>query len=274
MSSIQHIVASVDGSDHDARVLKLAATLANRFDAGLEAVFANVPPFIPATIDGFVAPQIIEAQQETLRQRAKAAKTAVASLTLSRGSPTWTEADGLTADIVLSRARYADLTVLPQYAPEESDTATEYDTPAEIVMGLGRPVLMVPYAGTFADVGKRVLVAWNGKREAVRAIADALPFLETASEVSVLSVNPDDDASGIEADLQRWMAAHRINGKARTTRAKDIDVGDVILSAAADHSADLIVMGAYGRARVRELILGGVTHTIFRHMTAPVLMSH
>ncbi len=275
MAEIKHIVVSVDGSEHDSDVMRLAGVIANRFGAGIEAVFANVPPYIPASLDGgFVTPQIIEAQQDLLKQRAQAAKAMIASMKLSRGSPIWTEGDGLIADVVISRGRYADLVVLPQYAPEESDLATEYDVPAEIVMALGRPVLMVPYAGTFTDIGKRVLVAWNGKREAVRAIADALPFLETASEVTVLSVNPDENAADMERDLQKWMAAHSIKGRARTTTVKDVDVGDVILSAAADASADLIVMGAYGRARVRELVLGGATHTIFRHMTAPVLMSH
>jgi nucleotide-binding universal stress UspA family protein len=180
----------------------------------------------------------------------------------------------MAADAVLSRARFADLAVLAQPGPEDSGAATDFDSPAEIVMGAGRPVLMVPYAGTFVDAGKRVIAAWNGTRESARALADALPFLVGASEVTVLSVNPDRDDAAMESDLKRWLGVHGIKGKTRIAHTKDLEVGDVLLSAAADLSADLIVMGAYGRSRLRELILGGATHSIFRHMTAPVLMSH
>jgi nucleotide-binding universal stress UspA family protein len=273
MPGIKHIVVHLDGGAHDAAVLKLAGALAGRFGAALEAVFANVPPFIPASIDGVMAPQIIEAQQAILRKRAAAAKAALAAVTLAH-KPAWTELDARAADAVIARARFADLAVIAQPAPDESDAATDYDAPADIVMALGRPVLMVPYAGRFADAGKRILAAWNGTRESARALSDALPFLATASAVTVLTVNPEGDTARMEADLKRWLAGHGIKAETRTARTRDIEVGDVLLSAAADLSADLIVMGAYGRARLRELILGGATHSILRHMTAPVLMTH
>ncbi len=274
MTGIKHIVAHLDGGAHDAAVLKLSATLAGRFGAALEGVFANVPPFIPASIDGMLTPQIIEAQQNIYKQRAEAAKNALGAVKLAKGAPVWTQVDGMAAEAVLARARYADLTVLAQPAPEETDAATDYDSPAEIVMGAGRPVLMVPYAGNFPDVGKRVLAAWSGTRESARSLADALPFLAASSDVTVLTVNPHGDAAAMEADVKRWLGEHGVNAKTRVAHTQDIEVGDVLLSAAADLSADLIVMGAYGRSRLRELILGGATHSIFRHMTAPVLMSH
>jgi nucleotide-binding universal stress UspA family protein len=248
--------------------------LAGRLGAGLEAVFASVPPYIPASVDGMLTPQIIDAQQTIYRERANAAQNALAAVSLPTGTPTWTQVDALAIEAVISRGRFADLTVLAQPAPEDTDAATDYDLPAEIVMSLGRPVLMVPYAGTFADVGSRVLVAWNGSRESARAIADALPLIGSKAEVTVLAVNPDGDTAPMERDIERWLGTHGIKAKARAAHTKEIDVADVLLSTAADLSADLIVMGAYGRARLRELILGGATHDIFRHMTAPVLMSH
>lgn len=274
MPGIKHIVAHLEGGAHDGAVLKLSAALAGRFGAGLEAVFANVPPFIPASIDGILTPQIIEAQQRIFRERAGAAKKALAAVSLPQGKPIFTEVVAMAADAVIGRARYADLAVLAQPSPEESDVATDYDSPAAIVMGLGRPVLMVPYAGTFADTGKRILAAWSGTRESARAFADALPFLTGASDVTVLTVNPEGETQRMEADVKRWLTQHGVKGQTRVARTKEIEVADVLLSAAADMSADLIVMGAYGRSRLRELILGGATHSIFRHMTAPVLMSH
>jgi len=274
MPGIKHIVAHVDGGARDAAVLTLSAALAGRFGAGLEAVFAKVPPFIAASSDGMVTPQIIEAQLAIYRKRAAAAKSALGAVQLAQGKPVWTEVDGMAGDAVIARARFADLAVLAQPAPEDSDTPSDYDTPADVVMALGRPVLMVPYAGRFADVGKRILVAWNGTRESARAFADALPFLATAGVVTVLTVNPEGETGRMQADLKRWLAGHGVKGETRVAHTHDIEVGDVLLSAAADMSADLIVMGAYGRSRLRELILGGATHSILRHMTAPVLMAH
>jgi nucleotide-binding universal stress UspA family protein len=274
MTGIKHIVAHVEGGAHDKAVLTLAGTLAGRFGAALEAVFANVPPYLPASLDGMLTPQIIEAQQAIYRERAESAKAHFAALALAQGKASWTEFDALPAAAVIARGRYADLAVLGQPSPDETDAATDYDSPAEIVMGLGRPVLMVPYAGTFADAGKRVLVAWSGTRESARALTDSLPFLAGAAEVNVLTVNPTEGAPPMEADIKRWLGEHGIKAKTSVAHTKDIEVGDVLLSAAADMSADLIVMGAYGRSRLRELILGGATHEIFRHMTAPVLMSH
>ncbi|MFO0987251.1 MAG: universal stress protein [Alphaproteobacteria bacterium] len=274
MTGIKHIVAHLEGGAHDAAVLKLSGTLAGRFGAALEGVFASVPPFVPASIDGMLTPQIIEAQQNIYKQRAEAAKKAFAGVAVPQGKAIWTQVEGMTADAVLARARYADLTVVAQPAPEETDAATDYDSPAEIVMGAGRPVLIVPYAGNFPDVGKRVLAAWSGTRESARALADALPFLGASSDVTVLTVNPHGETAAMEADIKRWLGEHGVNAKTRVAHTQDIEVGDVLLSAAADLSADLIVMGAYGRSRLRELILGGATHSIFRHMTAPVLMSH
>ena len=273
MSGIKRIAVHVDGGAHDAAVLRLSAALAGRFGAGLEAIFANVPPFIPASIDGILTPQIIEAQQAIYRKRAEVAKKTLAAVTLPTGKPVWTEIDALATDAVVARARYADLTVLAQPAPDESDAATDYDLPANVVMSLGRPVLMVPYAGTFTDVGKRILVAWSGTRESARALADALPFLVGADQVTVLMVNPAGDAPRMEADLKTWFDAHGIRGKTRTTRSKEIGAGDALLSAAADISADLLVMGGYGHNRFREMLLGGVTQSMLSNGPIPVFMS-
>jgi len=274
MSGIKRIVVHVDGGAHDASVLRLSAALATRFGAGLEAVFASVPAFVPASADGITVPEMIELQRAFYSKRADTAKSTLAGISLQQGKPIWTRMDALASDAVIARGRYADLTVLAQPSPEETGVAIDYDAPAEIVMSLGRPVLMVPYAGIFADAGKRILVAWSGTRESARALGDALPFLVSANEVTILSVNPAADAAVMEVDLKQWLLAHGISSRTQTAHTNEIEVSDVLLSAAADFSADLLVMGAYGRPRLRELILGGATHDIFRHMTMPVLMSH
>jgi nucleotide-binding universal stress UspA family protein len=272
MSRIKKIAVHVEGGAQDTRVLRLAGALAARFGAAIEAVFAMVPAYIPATIAAISTPQIIEAQRAIYLKRAETAKKTLASTMMPQQGAVWTQVEAQVADAIVARGRYADLTVLGQ--PEETDVAAEYDVPADVAMSLGRPILMVPYAGSFSDAGKRVLVAWNGTRESARALSDALPFLADASEITILAVNPRAQTEAMEADLEAWLAAHGLAGKTRAAHTNEIGVADVLLSAAADASADLLVMGAYGRSRLRELILGGVTHDIFRRMTIPVLMSH
>jgi nucleotide-binding universal stress UspA family protein len=122
------------------------------------------------------------------------------------------------------------------------------------------------------------MVMWNASREAARAIYDALPVLKAAKKVVVISVNPGRGTPDIGdlpgADIAHQLARHGVKAESAPTYADDIDVDDVILSRGADMSADLIVMGGYGRSRVRELILGGATRGILDHMTIPVIFSH
>jgi nucleotide-binding universal stress UspA family protein len=275
MAAIKRIAVHVDGGSRDGAVLRLALALAARLGAELEAVFAKIPPFIPASVDGILTPQIVEAQQSIYQQRAENAKKALDAASQSSAiKPIWTAADGPAIDVMVGRARFADLAIIGQPPPEETDAVTDYDLPAELVMGLGRPVLIVPYAGAFTDVGKRVLVARAGTRESRRAATDALALFHPNSDVTVLMVNPKNASVSSEPDMKGWYARHGVDAKIRVVRSQDMEVGDVLLSTAGEISADMVVMGAYGRSRLRELILGGATHSMLKHMTVPVLMSH
>ena len=202
-------------------------------------------------------------------------------------------------------ARYADLTVIGQTDPDEP----AYDTslPDQLVLGTGAPVLVVPYAGNFHETGKRVMIAWNGSREAVRAVRDAMPILRQADTVMVYSVNPTDHEHWAGADICAHLARHGVRAEAshavfrsetetvssalktvggfgfqqqgpwtqsRHPPVAEADVGNALLSAVTDCGVDLLVMGAYGHSRIRELALGGATHEILKAMTVPVLMSN
>jgi nucleotide-binding universal stress UspA family protein len=174
-------------------------------------------------------------------------------------------------------ARSADLAVLGQYPGDDSDRRT-WLRPDDLMIETGRPVLVVPYAGAFELVGRRVLVAWDGTREANRALHDALPLIGGAEAVTVLHVGAQ------PADLDRdrpWLerivghlGRHRINARAEETPSGDIATADVLLSRAADLGADMIVAGAYHHSQLRESLLGGVSRDLLDHMTVPVLMSH
>jgi nucleotide-binding universal stress UspA family protein len=152
------------------------------------------------------------------------------------------------------------------------------DFAEELVLSAGRPVLLIPYAGHFPEVGRRVLVAWNAGREAARAVTDALPLLARASIVQVVAFDPRkggaDHGDIPGADIALLLARHGVKVSIAQQQSKEVDVGNQILSRAADMQSDLIVMGAYGHSRLRELVLGGVTRTLLDTMTVPVLMSH
>jgi len=182
---------------------------------------------------------------------------------------------GETATLV-ALAETADLVIVGQHQPDAPARAEI--RPEEIVVACGRPLLVVPYAGTFASVGKRVLIAWDGTREATRAVHDALPLIAGADAVTVVSV------AGRESDFERrhpslerlvrHLARHGLTVRGEEDVGAGIKVSDLLLSRANDLEADLIVAGAYHHSRFREAVLGGVSRELLDHMTVPVLMSH
>src|SRR5215471_6305021 len=142
----------------------------------------------------------------------------------------------------------------------------------------GRPILVVPYVGNFADLGRRVVIGWNASREAARAVNDAMPLLTSAETVTVLTIDPREGPRAHGelpgADISLHLARHGVKAEIERTVSADLPVGEVLLSRVADLGADLLVMGAYGHSRARELLLGGATRSLLRSMTLPVLMSH
>jgi len=150
--------------------------------------------------------------------------------------------------------------------------------PEDIVTTCGRPVLVTPYAGNGTTIGRRVLIAWDGTREATRALHDALPLLGKAEIVTVVTVRAREasferDPPGLDR-IVRHLERHGIAARAEQTLQGDLPVSDVLLSRAADLDADLIVAGAYHHSQFREALLGGVSRELLGHMTVPVLMSH
>jgi nucleotide-binding universal stress UspA family protein len=146
-------------------------------------------------------------------------------------------------------------------------------------MESGRPVLIVPNGGVQRRVGEKVLVAWNARREAARAVFDALPILRGARDVKVVWVNPQAERERPQDtpagdDICTSLARHAVRCQATEQIAPRGSVGETLLACAKDMSADLLVMGCYGHTRARELVFGGASRHVLRHMAIPVLMSH
>jgi nucleotide-binding universal stress UspA family protein len=180
------------------------------------------------------------------------------------------------AGVVIDHGRAADLIVAGQADPDW-EVSPLVDFPERLALQSGRPVLVVPYAGRFGEVGRNVVIAWKAGRESARAVFDALPILQTADKVHILEIKHQGDAiDGLAPDMTiaASLGRHGIKLTVQTSVAADISVGDDILSRLSDLDADLLVMGAYAHSRMRELVFGGVTRHIFRHMTVPTLFSH
>lgn len=273
---LKDILVHVDNSKHCAARLDLAVAVAAAHDAHLTGLYVRSEPHMPQFVRSQFGPQVI-ALQHQFANEARAQAEALFESRL-RGAPVrgeWRAVEGELYEVMALHARYADLTVLGQPDPEGDD---ERPLPDHLVLDAGRPILVVPYAGRFSGQIERVMVAWNGSRESTRAVNDALPLLQRARKVVVMAVNPGGGIDGHGdvpgADLSLHLARHGVNTEAQQVQADDLNAGQLLLSRCADEEIDLLVMGAYGRSRVRELVLGGITRHVLEHMTVPVLMSH
>jgi nucleotide-binding universal stress UspA family protein len=272
------IVIHTDCGPNSAARIELAAELALRHDAHLVgAAIAGVPRYMRAgglfegsgvMISDYLAYAGQRAGQALAQFEEIAARCGAASREQRRID------DDAYSGLCL-QARYADLLVLGQADPARRDDAgLLQDLPDYLVLNCGRPVLLVPRSGSFAGAGQHPLVAWNGSLEAAKAITAALPLLAAARQVT-LAVFGELSGHGAEpgTDMARYLARHGVRVEV-TCRPQPADAGQAILSLASDIGADLLVMGAYGHSRFREMMLGGATRTILASTPLPALLAH
>ena len=190
----------------------------------------------------------------------------------------WEDADPVRT--VALYGRHADVAVIGQDDPESDGIGTSSELAEHVVLTSGRPVLVVPYVGSYPAIGEQVLIAWDASREAARAVADAMAILQGAKRVVVFAANPDAGGSrGTHgeipgADIARHLARHDVHVDVQRVDSDEVAIADLLLNRIADEGIDTLVMGAYGHSRIRELWLGGVTRRVMRNMTVPVLTSH
>jgi nucleotide-binding universal stress UspA family protein len=226
---------------------------------------------------GMLVAELLDRLRAEAREKAAELEAAFLAATARAGvAAEWRLVEGSALDHIALHARYADLVLLGQPDPARSrpgmDAVIE-----EALFASGRPVLVLPH-GAGALPARRVLLGWNASREATRAAHDALPILAAADAVLVFAANPGRGINGIGdlpgADIARHLARHGAKVEVRQGSSDDLAAGDLLLNEASDWGADLIVMGGYGHSRWREMVLGGVTRSLMRQMTVPVLMSH
>ncbi len=260
--------------------LKVALDLAERFEGHVIGLHVRQRFEAPMFSDAIVA---MDSLYKSYEQAVKADEAAALALFKSstagtRTSSAWRVIDGYTEEELAAEARYADLVVVGQHDPESEPRATPADLVEKLALKSERPLLVVPHIGAAKSPGKTVMLCWNGGREAARAATGALPILIRASSVIVLIVDPKSAAKPQcgepGADVAQWLSRHGAKVTVQRDSAAESDVGNVILSRAADHDVDLIVMGVYGHSRMREMVLGGASRTLLHSMTVPLLIAH
>lgn len=273
------ILVHCDAAKNVAHRLDVAAELAQQHDAHLVGFHARPPFRTPVFFDGgFPMDDFFKSYEASAAADQATALAAFEKATKGRHLSTeWRVVEGFVDSELAVQARYADLLVLGQTDPDNS-LNTPSDLPEATALASGRPVLVVPHIGVATPPGKTVLLCWNASREAARAASEALPILKAAAKVIVLVIDakPSPDGHGAEpgADAAAWLARHGVKVTVQRDTAGDDDVGATILSRAADHAIDLIVMGLYGHSRMREMVLGGASRTLLGSMIVPVLMAH
>jgi len=275
---IKDIVVNLSVSKGGGPAGDYAVSIASALTAHLAGVAFVFDPIVPVSATGYIPAEVIERQQADNEADAKSAIDRFAQATGRAGL----SAEPLTITASLAGAgqqfgriaRRFDLAVVGQAEP---DTGTIEDIIAETTLfESGRPMIVVPYIQKGPLKLDKVMVCWDGSRQAARAIGDAMPLLAKAGRVEITIIADDpgkqDEIEGV--DMGQHLARHGLKVEVRRIPGGDVDVADALLSHAADSGADFMVMGGYGHSRLREFVLGGVTRTILRSMTVPTLMAH
>lgn len=254
--------------------LATAVGLAKRFQAHLVGLTVAPPPVMPfgyGEAAAYVGPEIFEAQREANHIIAERLQAAFDKAVANAGiSSVWRDEEGDQPTIYARAAATVDLVVTSQEAGDALDAVVPTVT-GYLVTEAGGPVLMLPGGGGDAGLGRKVLVAWNGSKEAKRALLGALPFLKEADTVWLATIG-DPEETRLDRAL-RMLARHDITAEPLVVEDTGQEAGAVLLEQAQAKDADLLVMGAYGRSRLREMILGGATRHVLHNATIPVIFN-
>ncbi|MFL9965487.1 universal stress protein [Paraburkholderia sediminicola] len=270
------LLVHLDDSTHSDARLDYALQIAARHDAHLIGLYVVCEELTgPLFLQGeAIWSADLKAHRDVNLKSAHARFIAVARR--AGCSVEWRAPAGPPAETATLHARHADLVILGQEDLKDPNAYVARQFVDDVVMGSGRPTIVLPHAGPVRPQIENVMIAWDGGRESARAATDALPLIRRASFVTVMTVQRhphDGEPAGF--NVAAWLARHGIEASfTATPKLSGVDTGVMLLNMLADRHIDLLVMGAYGHTRAHERLLGGVTRTMLQSMTLPVLMSH
>lgn len=252
-----------------------AVDLAKRFDAHLHVAYMTLPAHMPAAVTGRGASYAYIAEATAIAREKADEVSAWVGERCSAANVSW-DMDVIEGDhnkVLADLGHYADMIVVSK---DHGVTLEDYiglHSPDDLLVMATTPVLILPNTPQVGEIGKRVMIAWKDTKEAARAVRDSLQILRQADQVFVMTGDRPHKRFESAANLMTYLGRHGIHPK-QVSDVAEHNVGEVILSYAADENIDLLIMGAYGKSRWREIVWGGVTHHILSHATRPVMMSH
>ena len=278
--SFKDILALLLSVEEDEAAIAVAEHVAQAMEAKISALLVEVLPPSIYTVEGLLtaalADALVQERQEFARETARLNERIGKSASPMSARTVAAASDRLGRDIG-AIARCADLSVLmsPHLSGRKYYRMPMFEG---VLFGSGRPVLVVPPDWRPGAIGRNVIVAWNGAREAARALADAAPFLERADEITIVTMGPGADASEFDLKAANEAVAH-LGRRGLVAKSHGVDnfggdEGAALITEARVRQADLIVMGGYGNSRLGESIFGGVTREAIEFAPIPVLMSH
>ena len=270
---IRDLLVHLDGHETSDKRFRLAVELAARHGSRLTGVFAVIDRDI-----GAARTPSHDMAQRLERIRREFVEKTVSAGVQSRWISALSASEREVAKAVLAWASSSDVAIVGQENPSGRIADLPRDLPEFVILHAGRPVLVVPFACRCETIGERILVAFNGEREATRALNDAIPFLKKAGEIRIALVNPHDLREGehdvTERDVVDHLSCHDIDAKIERLNVENVSVMDMLLARVAEEGKDMLVMGAYGHLSFPRLLRGSATRHILEHMTVPTLLSH
>lgn len=276
----KNILLHLDHSNGCRNRLDTAFAMAKKHDALITGLFVVPDYVVPSYVEAQISVDLITDVTEKALARARDTLSGYQKLADEAGVKLDAHVvEGQVIPILREHSKYSDLLMLGQDQPDDPDNAS-YGLADALLFEGACACMMVPHSGKLALPGNRVLLTWNASRESARALREAMPLLKTAETVVVLSSEPADADAEIARghphadELARFLESHGIESVSSGISDMDISASDAILGQAAEMNADLIVMGAYGHARLREIILGGVTRDLLKQSPIPLLLAH
>lgn len=278
---LKNVLVLLDDTRNCTVRVEVATALARRHEARVAGVYVlpqSVLAGAAATrAQQHVPSEMLEGQRKSVAERAEYAAGLLRGAARRSGLASEPEVAQVTAsgpaEALADYAKYGDLTVIGKPGSNEPGLG-DHRLAQRVLVRSGCPLLVVPSSVQEPEAPKRVMIAWNGSREAARAVRDGLPLLTAADDVTVVTVNR---SSGDRDDLGRvseYLRAHGLAPRHDRVAGRDLKTGEAIVSRSADGFADLIVMGAFGRSRLREVVTGGTTRRVLENATVPLFMSH
>ena len=271
------ILAIVQGTDDVQHVTECATALATRFGAHLIGLHSEALPIPYTSTIGFPEAEFIQASTEFNAERSRRLERIFKDHTATAGlSAEWRSLESFTGDSAQSgvaSARSADLVVAAQI--DSGSGAGDTPDLDALLYDAGRPVLVTPRGGPSVSSFSKVLVSWNGSREAARAAFDALPFIIEADSTEILVIDPPDNPEAEEAGaaIAAALARHGAKVSVHMENSNGSSVDTVIRNRVSETGADLLVMGAYSHSWLRQLLFGGVTRTVLQSMPVAAFLS-